>query len=54
VTDRPMSGMTAPIAVGLIGIQHRAAEWNVLNDQLVARPLIRVVTNPETMLAALS
>ena len=54
VTDRPMSGMTAGIAAILIGIEHRAADRNVLIDQFVARPLIGVVTDPEAMLAALA
>jgi hypothetical protein len=45
VTDGPMRGMTPRIAGGLIGIQHRAADRNVLIDQLVARPLIRVVAD---------
>jgi hypothetical protein len=45
VADRPMGWMTARIAVGLIGIEHRAADRNVLVDQFVARPFIRVLTD---------
>lgn len=54
VADRPMGGMASRITVRLIGIQHRAATRDSFVNQFVARPLIGVVTDPETMLAALS
>jgi hypothetical protein len=41
--------MTSPIAVGLIGIQYRAAEWNVLVNQEVAGALFGMLTDPETV-----
>src|SRR6266542_1911881 len=54
VADSPMGGMASRIAVRLIGVQHRAINRDILVNQFVARPLIRVVTDPETMLAALA
>jgi len=54
VADCPMGRMTSGIAIGLIGIEHCAPDRNVLVDQLVARPLIGMVTNPETVFAALA
>src|SRR5262245_19303681 len=54
VADGPVPRMTAWIAVGLIGIEHRAADRNVLVDQLVAGPLIRMLTDPEAVFAALT
>jgi hypothetical protein len=54
VADRPMFRMAPRIAVRLIGVQHGATNRDVLINQVVARPLIGVVTDPETMLAALA
>ena len=54
VADHPMLRMTPRIAVRLIGVQHRAAKRDILVNQVVAGPLIGVVTDPETMLAALA
>jgi hypothetical protein len=54
VADSPMFGMAPRVAVRLIGIQHCATNRDILVNQVVARSLICVVTDPETMLAALA
>ena len=54
VADRPMLRMTPRIAVRLIGVQHRATKRDSFVNQFVAGPLIGVVTDPETLLAALA
>ena len=45
VADRCMGWMTTRIALGLISREHRAADRNVLIDQLVAGALIRMITD---------
>src|SRR5262249_28323340 len=54
VAYRSMRRMAAGIGVGLVGIEHRAADRDVLINQLVAGALIRVLTDPKSVFAALA
>jgi hypothetical protein len=43
--------MTALVALPFVGIQQRAASGNVFSDEGMARPRVRAVTDPPTVLA---
>jgi hypothetical protein len=47
MADRGMSGMTAAVALPCVGVQPRAASWNIFGDDRAARPWVRDVTFDE-------
>lgn len=49
-----MGRMAATIALPFVRVQDRAGAWDILGNQVVARPLVRVIANPETLFARLS
>ena len=51
VADRGMGRMAAPIALPFVGIELRAASRHVLRDQGTARARVRMVADPEALLA---
>jgi hypothetical protein len=50
MADRGMGRMAATIALPLVGIEPRAARWDIGGDQVVAGPRVRVITDPEAVL----
>jgi len=54
MTDSGMGGMTAPIALPLVGIQQRAASRNVFGDEGTTRPRVCMVAHPQALLARLA
>jgi hypothetical protein len=51
VAHRDMGWMATPIALPFVGVQLRAASWNVFGDEGTARPRVRVVAHPKALLA---
>lgn len=54
MAHRPVFRMTSGIAIGLVGVEHCAAHRDVLINQLMAGALIRVLTDPKSVFAALA
>jgi hypothetical protein len=51
VPDRGMRWMTAAVALPFVGVQPRAASWDIFGDERAARPCVRVVAHPPALLA---
>jgi hypothetical protein len=54
MADRGMGGMTAPVALPFVGVQLRAASWQVFGDEGTARRLVRVVAHPPARLTCIA
>jgi hypothetical protein len=51
MADGGMSWMTAAVALAFVGVQPRAASWDIFGDERAARPRVRVVAHPQALLA---
>jgi len=51
MADGGMRWMTAAIALPFVGVQPRAASWDIFGDERVARPCVCVVAYPQALLA---
>src|SRR5687768_7307928 len=50
MADGGMSWMTAAVALPFVGVQPRAASWNIVGDERAASPCVCVVTHPKALL----
>ena len=50
MADGGMSWMTAAVALPFVGVQPRAASWNIVGDERAARPCVCVVAHPKALL----